>query len=99
MKRVLFHPEAKNEMIDAARYYDVQKQGLGRRYLTAVQATIRRIQQVPGSFPKLDESIRRGRVERFPLGIIFREMDDHIEIIAIIHFRRQPGYWKKRVGP
>ncbi|WP_424204564.1 hypothetical protein [Sulfuricaulis sp.] len=32
----------------------------------------------------------------FPYGIIYRVRFDVIEIIAVMHLRRSPGYWKQR---
>ena len=42
--------------------------------------------------------IRTCKLPRFPYGIIFRMKSEHIEIIAIMHLRRQPGYWRTRAS-
>jgi hypothetical protein len=33
---------------------------------------------------------------RFPFFVVFRETDIRIEIVAIAHGRRRPGYWLGR---
>jgi hypothetical protein len=36
-------------------------------------------------------------LRRFPFTIIFREADAGVEIIAIAHGHRRPGYWRDRL--
>jgi hypothetical protein len=33
---------------------------------------------------------------RFPYGVIYRTAEDRVDVIAIMHLRQQPGYWKSR---
>ena len=35
-------------------------------------------------------------MQRFPYIIFYREMADRIDVIAIAHGARDPGYWLKR---
>jgi len=37
-------------------------------------------------------------VHRFPFGILYRIAGDEIQIVAIMHLRRKPGYWTKRLS-
>ncbi|MFB2835672.1 hypothetical protein [Floridanema evergladense] len=37
MKSVVFHPLANQELVDAATYYQEQRQGLGLEYLEEVE--------------------------------------------------------------
>jgi len=41
---------------------------------------------------------RRVRTKRFPYAIVFIELPKTIRVIAIMHERRRPGYWKNRIG-
>ena len=97
MKTVRFHPEARIEMVAAAQYYEKAQEGLGRRFLEAVHSATRRIPLMPAIYQAIEGDIRRCCVEKFPFGLVFREKEDHIEIIALIHFKRRPGYWKDRI--
>ena len=82
---VEFHPEAYEEMIESARYYEERSEGLGGDFLAAVEETTSRIRQFPGAAP-----IERARVrKRLVLGFPF--------IAAVMHQHRRPGYWKHRV--
>jgi plasmid stabilization system protein ParE len=39
---------------------------------------------------------RRAVAQRFPYVIFFRELPDSVEVIAVAHAAREPGYWLKR---
>jgi toxin ParE1/3/4 len=39
-------------------------------------------------------SARRLPVGGFPYYVIFEELSDRVEILAIAHNRRRPGYWR-----
>jgi len=39
---------------------------------------------------------RRYVLRRFPYSIIYRATADQIQIVAVAHHRRRPGYWAKR---
>ncbi len=97
MKLVKFHSEAEFEMVEAAKYYESQQKDLGKRFLEAVQSATKRLQINPALYTTLDKDIRCCKTRTFPYGIIFREQSDIIEIIAVMHFSREPDYWRKRI--
>jgi hypothetical protein len=41
MKSIRFHPDADSEMVDAAQWYEIQQEGLGKRFLTSVQDALK----------------------------------------------------------
>lgn len=97
MKPVQFHPAARTEFILAAEYYERKQKGLGRRLLLAVEAAALRVRHHPHLYRKIEGAMRKCRVAHFPFGLIFREGDDAIEIVAVMDLRRRPGYWRERV--
>jgi plasmid stabilization system protein ParE len=96
MSRIVFHPEAENELIESAVWYEARQPGLGKRFLAAVESSLIKIQNNPGIFQQLESENRRCMVQHFPYGVIFRERNMKIEIIAIMHLHRKPGYWVER---
>ena len=44
----------------------------------------------------IEKQVRRSRVAVFPYHIYYRILPDRIEVIAIIHGRRDPALWKSR---
>ncbi len=97
MKSFLFHPEAIAEASEAAKFYEEQQEGLGKRFVEALTDTINRIRRSPLLYGKIDSNMRKCRLLRFPFGVIYRDKNDTIEIIAVMHLKKKPGYWKFRI--
>ena len=102
MKQVRISEEAAAEMAEAARWYETHRVRLGADFLDAVNATVATVADVPGigsPVPEvLDQAIRRCPVRRFPYHVVYMELQDRLQILAVAHDRRRPGYWKGRLG-
>lgn len=96
MRRIIFHPAVRDELDEAARFYDERQPGLGLRFILAAEEAIRRAQAHPLGFPLVEEGCRRCRLERFPYGIVYRATDESLHVLAVMHLRREPAYWLKR---
>jgi len=94
--------EAAAEMAEAARWYDSHRKGLGTEFLDTVDQAVTRIAETPrmGSpVPAIsDQTIRRRPVRRFPYHVVYLEFPDRLQILAIAHDRRRPGYWVGRLS-
>ncbi len=97
MRSVLFHPEAEEEFIAAARFYEEHAEGLGRQFITEVQHTIERIVAHPESGARFSRDLRRMLVERFPYAVLYRAEAEQILLVAVMHLHRRPGYWRRRL--
>jgi len=93
-----FHPDAKAEFFEAVDHYESRKPGLGPDFYDEVMATIRNVTRYPSAWPCIEENIRRCQTHRFPFGVIYSKEDKYILVIAIMHLRRAPGYWKYRIS-
>ncbi|MBI4586717.1 MAG: type II toxin-antitoxin system RelE/ParE family toxin [Planctomycetes bacterium] len=96
MKTFGFHSEARAEFQEAAFYYESQQEGLGRRFVDAVWEAAQKVIDRPLLYREIEPGIRQCRVPRFPFGVIYRLKEETIEILAVMHLRRKPGYWKSR---
>ena len=103
-----FHPQARQELVEAINYYNECGSGLGYIFMEEVQASIDRIMRHPAGlsnsaiaddWSKLSKNTRRCLTRRFPYGVIYQEIDGDILIIAIMHSKRKPGYWEDRIAP
>jgi hypothetical protein len=45
----------------------------------------------------MEEDVRRCLVNRFPYGVLYSIESTEIFILAVMHLRRDPDYWKKRL--
>lgn len=97
MTPVIFHPQAHIEFIEAARYYEYQSPGLGLTFITEVRRGITAIQENPEAFASAGEGFRRKVLHRFPYTLLYAIEPDNILIVALMHQKRRPAYWKDRL--
>ena len=97
MKPVHFLLPAEQEILEAARYYEVQASGLGVDFLAKIDSAIQDISKQPELWPVLRFCIRRRLVHRFPYGLLYRIDPEEIVILAVMHLRRHPNYWINRI--
>ena len=91
-----FHPEAETEFLEAINYYEDRERGLGYDFAIEVLATIQNIAVYPTAWPVIEEGARRCLVHRFPFGVIYSIEQEEILVLAVMHLRRHPDYWKER---
>lgn len=102
MKPVRFEVQAKREFVEAVAWYEANQPGLADRFLDELERQLTKIRQHPLSFPILRDvprelEVRRALLKRFPYGLMFVDLETEIQILALAHNRRQPGYWLNRL--
>jgi plasmid stabilization system protein ParE len=65
-------------------------------FLEELDHAIEAVSQTPLRWPLFKHGTRRYLYHRFPFQLIYRVASDRIEIVAVAHGRRRPGYWKTR---
>ena len=95
--RLRFADAAWYELQEAAIYLETEEAGLGMRFLDAVGAARKQILVAPLAWHPLEQGLRRCHLKRFRYGLIYRINGRLIEIIAVAHDSRHPGYWKTRL--
>ncbi len=97
MKPLVYSPEARAELEEAAFHYEERREGLGTDFQAEIEAAEARIRRNPLLYPVYnDEGFRKCLVHRFPYTIYYLELEDRIWIAAIAHQKRRPGYWRGR---
>ena len=91
------HPEADAEFADAVRYYAEIAPELGTRFYREVERLIREVCAHPKGFRKFDPPARRHISTHFPYAVIYFEKPGQVWIVAIMHMKRRPGYWRERL--
>lgn len=92
-----FHPEAKEEFLEAIIYFEECRSGLGLEFSKEVFSAIQRIIHFPSAWSKFSENTRRCLTNRFPFAVIYQAIEEEIYIIAVMQLNREPDYWKKRI--
>jgi hypothetical protein len=93
-----FHPEAEAEYTKAAKYYSEVYTELGGRFYDEMERLIGDIRRDPKRFRRFDPPAQRHLGNVFPYAIIYVEQPDRIWILAVMHLKRRPGYWKHRAS-
>jgi hypothetical protein len=70
---------------------------LGGRFYDEVEGLILDIRHQPGRFRLFEPPARRHFSDVFPYGIIYLDEPERVWIIAVMHMKRQPGYWRNRL--
>jgi len=91
-----FHPRAVEEARAARRYYARRSATLANRFLTALDNALGQIFATPSQWPTHLHSTRFLRLRRFPYLVIYRETPIVVQIVAVAHTKRRPGYWRRR---
>jgi len=97
MKKLTYLSIAEMELTEAAQFYDERQPGLGRLFLDSVRDAGEHIRRNPGWWPLLEEPIRSCRVFPYPYRLLYRELQDCIQIVSVFHHSRGPGSWKDRL--
>ena len=92
-------PEAEEELTEAARWYETKRTGLGVELIATVDRAFDDIRDASLSHPlwRTDRPYRRKPLTRFPYVVFFKAEGDAIEVIAVAHAKRRPGFWLERV--
>jgi toxin ParE1/3/4 len=96
VRTVILHPDAYQELVQARDWYEERVAGLGEKFFLEVESAVLSIQDSPESWPNYVRGAKRFLVHRFPFAIIYRHDDKTIQVIAIMHLKRRPGYWRSR---
>lgn len=94
---VITHPEAADELREALQWYGRTSARAPDRLLAEYAAHVAKICHSPESIRFVYREFRRLNLDRFPYAIIYRIREHEIFIIAVMHERRPPDYWKRRI--
>jgi len=95
--RVEFHPEAEDELTDAALYLESERRGIGDVFREEVANSY----QLALAYPKIGKTVgkrvRRVEVSGFHYAVIYQTRGEALFVLAVAHHSRRPGYWRKRL--
>jgi plasmid stabilization system protein ParE len=93
-----FRVEARDDLRNAAAFYDLQRLGLGDEFAVEVGIAIARIVDAPRRWPEVEPGVRRYRLDRFPYGIFYQLVAGQlVEVVAVFDLRRRPNGWRDRL--
>ena len=91
-----FHPQAVMEARAAREWYEARSPKAAISFIRELDHAIEQIAKSPRRWPLYIKETRRFLFRRFPFFVVYREVDDTIQVLAVAHGHRRPGYWQTR---
>ncbi|MGM0577143.1 MAG: type II toxin-antitoxin system RelE/ParE family toxin [Myxococcota bacterium] len=83
-------PEAEVDLEEAYLWYEAQRTGLGDELVLEVERALDRVGERPAAFRVSHRGLRQAMTHRFPYAIYFRVRQEVVDVVAILHGRRDP---------
>jgi plasmid stabilization system protein ParE len=95
--KYLLHPEAESDLREAAGYYR-ERAGvaLALAFFAEFEHSINLLLQHPLLGALWLRGKRRLVMKHFPYSVIYTVAAQEIQVLAVAHQSRRPGYWRKR---
>jgi plasmid stabilization system protein ParE len=97
MKPVHVHPEAEAEADGAFEWYWARSKSAALGFDAALRDAFSTLRRSPGMCVPYLRGTHRVMLHRYPYFVVFRELARKIQIIAVAHAKRRPGYWRGRI--
>jgi plasmid stabilization system protein ParE len=96
-KPLKFLDEAVREGHNAWRWYRERSERAGLRFQKAFEQAVEELVDHPDRWPVYHLGTKCISLKRFPYIIVYRELEDELQIVAVAHAHRRQGYWRKRL--
>ena len=97
MKSVQVHPEAEAEADSAFEWYWMRSESAALGFDAELRDAFSTLRRSPRICAPYLRGTHRLMLNRFPYFVVFRELTRKIQIVAVAHAKRRPGYWANRL--
>src|SRR5437899_10490399 len=94
---VRFHPAAAREAESAYDWYVARNLAAAHGFREELRHAVDAVASSPRTSPRHGSRARRYLFPRFPFSLVSRLPGAEVEVIAVAHGRRRPGYWRLRL--
>jgi plasmid stabilization system protein ParE len=96
-KIITLTPEAEIDSDQGYFWYESRRVGLGREFLTTVDACLQSISRNPKMYQTVYKGYRKAVVRRFPYAVIYEETEAEIIVYSVFDCRQSPKKWRERL--
>ena len=96
-KPIQFHHQATIDYETALQWYFERNEVVAFRFWEEINKAIEKISTAPHRWAKHIQGTHRLLLHRFPYAVVYRELPECIQIVAVAHLSRRPGYWTSRM--
>src|SRR5215470_16339264 len=93
---VRFHPAAAQEVESAYEWYAARSHSVAHGFREELRHAVDAVANNLLTWPRYGSRARRYVFPRFPFSLVYLFRRNEIEVIAVAHGRRRPGYWRSR---
>jgi len=93
---IVFHPEAVLEARAAREWYRERSEAAADGFVAELDAAIAQILASPDRWPLYIPPTRRFLFRRYPYFVVYQATENAVQILAVAHGHRRPGYWRAR---
>lgn len=96
MASLFLRDEARADLVEAFRWYEGRRGGLGYEFTRSARSALQSIEHNPEQYPIAADDIRKAPLRRFPYVVYYVILNAGVSVIAVMHSRRHPRRWKER---
>ena len=93
---VRFHPAAAEEAEAAYGWYAERSSAAAHGFREELRHAVQAVAEAPERWPRSGARARRYVFPRFPFSLVYRLRGGEVEVVAVAHGKRRPGYWQSR---
>jgi hypothetical protein len=97
-KPLRFNANVVSDLQKGIDWYDRISFPLGNRFRAAVRAQFREIAAEPQRFGFAFDDVRFARLARFPYVVLFREVNQVVMVLGVLHASSDPRKWRQRLS-
>jgi plasmid stabilization system protein ParE len=94
--RVVFHPEAAQEIEEARGWYREKSLSAEEGFLADLSHGVEQVAAAPLRWPRYRVQTRRYVFRRYPYSLVYRVYGDLVRVLAVAHDKRRSDYWSSR---
>ncbi len=93
---VVVRAAARVDIQEGQDWFEQQQPGLGSEFASEVLQTLERIKAMPRMYGVAWRQVRAAGVKRFGYVVYYRVHADRVEVLAVMHGRRDAREWQSR---
>jgi len=92
-----FFEEAEQEVEEHRAWYRERSESAEAGFLVELDHAVEQVIAAPHQWPRFRSGTRRYVFPKYPFSLVYFLENDVINVVAIAHDSRKPGYWRKRL--
>lgn len=95
-RAVELHPQAIEDIQGARDWYASRSAQAAAAFFDEIETGLQKIAERPEAWPMFLHETRRFLLRRYPYSLVYRVKPLTIEVVAVAHAKRRPGFWRDR---